>query len=275
MADDPQPPSPASNPPPPPIPSVPPPPPPSPAIPPGYAPVERAWRSLRGLTTALTWLFAADGVASLVVAVALGNRIRVVNDIDNHGFSFDLLNRAQDADDFATGAGVAFALCALATAVCFIIWFWRAAKNNEALGREKPRLGPGWAIGGWFIPLANFVIPVLIAQDLWRGSDPSVPRGDSRWRIGPRSALVGWWWGLCLLSLVRVGAGSSADERHPTLSDIRSSNIRALIGMLFSIGASILAILVVRRITQRQEECLLAQQAAWSAEHGQPPPMAR
>ena len=244
-----------------------PPPPPStvPAIPPGYAAVVPVWRSLRGLKTALTWLYVLAGIGAAVSVVAYANRLSVINDIEHRSFGSNIVDRANNSDDFVAAANIAVAFLMLAIFVCFVIWMWRAAKNNEALGRPQPRLGPGWAIGGWFIPLAFFVIPVLVAQDLWRGSDSSVPRGDIRWKIGPRSALVGWWWGLFLVSFLR---GSSSSNNLSTFSELRTSDTLSLIGRVFFVAAAVLSILVVRRISDRQEECLKSQQAAWTSEHG-------
>lgn len=247
-------------------PSPPPPPPsPVPAIPPGYAVAVPVWRSLRGLKTALTWLFALVAIGAVVSVASYANRLSVINDIEHRTFGSDIVDRANSSDDFVSAANIAIAVLMLAIFVCFIIWIWRAAKNNEALGRPQPRLGSGWAIGGWFIPLANLVIPVLVAQDLWRGSDASVPRGDIRWKIAPRSALVGWWWGLFLVSFLR---GSSSSNNLNTFSELRTSDTLSLIGRVFVIGAAVLAILVVRRISERQEACLASQQAAWTSQQG-------
>jgi hypothetical protein len=223
------------------------------------------WRSLRGLKTALTWLYVLAGIGAAVSVVAYANRLSVINDIEHRSFGSNIVDRANNSDDFVAAANIAVAFLMLAIFVCFVIWMWRAAKNNEALGRPQPRLGPGWAIGGWFIPLAFFVIPVLVAQDLWRGSDSSVPRGDIRWKIGPRSALVGWWWGLFLVSFLR---GSSSSNNLSTFSELRTSDTLSLIGRVFFVAAAVLSILVVRRISDRQEECLKSQQAAWTSEHG-------
>ena len=223
------------------------------------------WRSLRGLKTALTWLYVLAGIGAAVSVVAYANRLSVINDIEHRSFGSDIVDRANNSDDFVAAANIAVAVLMLAIFVCFVIWMWRAAKNNEALGRPQPRLGPGWAIGGWFIPLAFFVIPVLVAQDLWRGSDASVPRGDIRWKIGPRSALVGWWWGLFLVSFLR---GSSSSDNLSTFSDLRTSDTLSLIGRVFFVAAAVLSILVVRRISERQEECLKSQQAAWTVQQG-------
>jgi hypothetical protein len=225
------------------------------------------WRSLSGLASALTVLFAVDAVAGIFAVVALANRLGVINDLENGNFAGDILKRAHDADDLSNAAIAIVGILGLATAVVFIIWMWRAAKNNEALGRMNPRLGPGWAIGGWFIPIANFVIPILIMQDLWRGSDPTVARGDPGWRAGRGSALFGWWWALWLLGIVRIFAGNDNSDSSHSLSDIKRSNQVALVAFLGHAVAAGLAIGVVRKLTARQEECLRTQQSAWNATH--------
>ena len=61
----------------------------------------------------------------------------------------------------------------VATAIVFIVWMWRSAKNNEISAGPATHTC-GWSIGGWFIPIGNLWIPVQIMQDLWQGSDPTV-----------------------------------------------------------------------------------------------------
>jgi hypothetical protein len=264
MPDDTEPPDAPSSPPPPPPAAAPPP-------PPAYIEPTTEWRSLQGLKTALTWLLGLNIVATVFMVVALLNRIGTLDDLEAQE-SFEAAVRDEDARDLVITALAVFLILALITAIVFIVWFFRAAKNNEALGRLRPRLGPGWAIGGWFIPLANLVIPVLIAQDLWRGSDPSVPRGDDRWRIAPRSALVGWWWALAVLSRFPFfgGQGDTSDA-ETTISNVRSGINASLVSQVLSIAAAVLAILVVRRLTERQEACLRDQQEAWRNQTGTPP----
>ncbi len=93
-----------------------------------------------------------------------------MSDLPQRLFTTDV----QDADD-AVGAGVGFfGLVALAIAVVFIIWQFRHAKNAERLAGPLP-LGPGWAIGGWFIPLGNYVLPQLQLYRSAAASDPDAP----------------------------------------------------------------------------------------------------
>jgi hypothetical protein len=182
------------------------------------------------------------------------------------------LNRLIELDDRVDTLNDVFLALIVITVITFMIWMFRAAKNNEALARPAPRFGPGWAIGGWLIPLANVVIPVLIMQDLWRGSDPSVPRGDTRWKIGNRSLLVGFWWGLLFFGRVFVAVGNSRFNDGSTIDDLRSAINLQIVGNIASVAAAVLGILVVRAITARQEECLRVQNEQWTQRGDAPTP---
>jgi hypothetical protein len=193
------------------------------------------------------------------------HQLLVLGDLDGTFVGLDRIQRVHDSEDLVTVAAISCALISVVIAVLFIVWMWRAAKNNETLGRDHPRLGPGWAIGGWFVPLANLVIPVLVMQDLWRGSSEQIPRGDMRWRITDRSVLVGWWWAALVVSIprvTRIGAGSTAASQ---VNDLRTSAAGGLVCMLSGVTAAVLAILVVRGLAARQAACLLKQQATWAA----------
>ena len=204
-------------------------------------------------------LFSVAVVAAVVRAAALVTRLSAIDD-----FSARFAERARDADAFVDVAELVVLLATLAIAPCFIVWCWRAAKNQQALGRQPERLGSGWAVGGWFIPLANLVIPALVIQDLWRGSDVTIARGDPRWRIADRSWLIGWWWGLFVVALL-VFPGSPADQRSVDYDTVRGFNLLALLGMPCAATSAVLAILVVRRLGARQEACRRAQGASGSA----------
>ncbi len=64
----------------------------------------------------------------------------------------------------------------------FIIWQFRHAKNAQVLGAYGG-LGPGWAIGGWFVPFANYVLPAMQMHQSSRASDIE---GRAAGRSGPR-----------------------------------------------------------------------------------------
>jgi beta-lactamase regulating signal transducer with metallopeptidase domain len=162
-------------------------------------------------------------------------------------------------------ASAVFVLTQLAIAILFIIWMFRAAKNNEALGRVGARFTPGWSIGSWFIPFANLVIPVLIVQDLWRGSTVGTRRADPSWRTARSSALVGWWWAAWIVSIVRFAYSGANFHESDSLDDIEASNIVALVGVVVLAVAAVLALVVVRALSHRQLDTLRAQRTEYEA----------
>jgi Domain of unknown function (DUF4328) len=226
-----------------------------------YGPPAR-WRGLRGITTALTWLFSAHIVLTVLLIIGVLNHLRVLGDKELGGLVLDT-KAVNDANAFPAAMIILSGLVSIAIFVLLIIWLYRAAKNNEALGRQNPRLGAGWAIGGWFIPIAWWVIPFIIMDDVWRGSDPSIPRDDPGWR---RSSTLGaiWAWLVTavILSIPSAIASSTGDVRADEPEKVRRDDVLRIIGALAAIAAAVLAIVVTRRIAARQEECLRAQQAA-------------
>ena len=77
--------------------------------------------------------------------------------------------------------------------------------------------------------------------------------------------MIGWWWAAWLVGVVRIFVNSDNADSKNTLSDIKRGNQVALFAFVVHIAAAILAIFVVRRLTERQEECLRSQQSAWNA----------
>jgi hypothetical protein len=108
----------------------------------------------------------------------------------------------------------------IASVVLVMIWMYRMAANHRALHRGAT-WGPGWAIGGWFLPPLLYIIPTLMYRELWRASDPDVPVGGD-WKSRPVSPLIMLWfltYSLIPLGLMFVesdtvlsGLGGSDDE---------------------------------------------------------------
>jgi hypothetical protein len=248
-----------------------PPAPPGPSAPVGPLPVPGPaptavprWRSLRGLRAAISALGAVTCLSLVACVVAYAHRYSVVDDV-LHGGGVSPFSRLDDADDYVSAAAIVAGLCSFALFVLLVVWTWRAAKNQQALGRANPRFGPGWAIGAWFVPLANLVLPLLVVQDLWRGSDASVARERPDWRAAKGSALVGWWWAIGIVSLVRLY--DEGDDRSVTLAQFQDGDTVRAIGTVVAVVATLLLVLVVRSITQRQEDTLRAQHEAWNPGH--------
>jgi hypothetical protein len=134
-------------------------------------------------------------------------------------------------------------------AVIFIFWFRRAYGNLRYL-RGRMSHGPGWAIGAWFVPILNLFRPWQIAIETWVGSDLDMRDWDTRGERAPR--FVHAWWILWTLGTIgdRVYANLSVD----TISAERSATIVLIVTLALQLGAGVLAIRLVRRLTRRQED---------------------
>ncbi|MGW4367811.1 DUF4328 domain-containing protein [Nocardia takedensis] len=95
--------------------------------------------------------------------------------------------------------------------VLVIRWLVRARANAELLSPTGHRLSARWAVAGWFVPLANAVLPLLVVIDVVRASGP-----DGR---GSRATGV-WWaswlvaWSLLLVGLVAAVGLDAPDGRN-------------------------------------------------------------
>lgn len=151
-------------------------------------------------------------------------------------------------------------LVSWAVIVLWLIWQHGSTTNLWARGYRDLKIRPGWAVGWWFIPFANFAMPLVAMLELDRRSTPDgVPR-----RASP---LLGWWWAAWLASsiLPAVGAVNSVFSAIIEQADrSRVANVFdfttaahslapwvLLAGVLQAIAAG-LAIAVVRRIDDGQ-----------------------
>src|SRR5262249_34683580 len=81
----------------------------------------------------------------------------------------------------ARGGGGVFIACA----VLFCMWIHRAASNALASGRNYGfDFTPGWAVGYFFVPIANLWRPYQIVRAIWDSANAG------------NSSVVGLWWGV-------------------------------------------------------------------------------
>jgi hypothetical protein len=249
-----------------------------------YPPPGSGRRSLRGLATALTVLLCIIAAVELIAAIILFYRSSLLFDAADGDFPG---SSEADAVDAGVAASVVLhILLALAIGVVFIVWQYRHAKNAENLG-QSGGLGAGWAIGGWFVPFANLVLPAVQIFRSGQVSDDRPGRGPVI--VVPWAILLGLAW---LLQGVEAGL-SPTDEFLTTPSDIEAAAASDVVGgfaMLVLIAAAVLCIVMVRSLTTRQDRALDARatvppgygaaaplgQPSWNAPAqpwaGQPPP---
>lgn len=117
------------------------------------------------------------------------------------GLVYVYRDAADPSSPSAAGREALFGLSALAyllvllTAVIAVgCWIYRANANAHAIGGDL-NVRPGWAVGWYFVPIANLFKPFEAMKETWLASHYG---GD--WGRGTHSDLLHWWWGLWIIT---------------------------------------------------------------------------
>lgn len=164
---------------------------------------------------------------------------------------------AADAETAAYGfLGIGFIGYAI-TGVLFIVWFFQSYRAAASRGATARTWASGWTIGGWFIPLANFVIPKLVMNEADRMSNPEAgdPPIEDRWRSLPRLESSDTWWALFVLGSLTTAIGSNwlpvADVKG---ADYATALVMLACGLVATAGSGMAGGRMVRSVGERLHE---------------------
>ena len=173
----------------------------------------------RGLSGTLQGFFWAVAALSVILAVISLVGLTTFNSFwDARPGSIaeaDAGDNVDAADSAINGLGGAAIMVAVVIFVLIVVWTYQAHKATQALWRGTRTWSSGWSVGGWFIPLANAVIPRLVLTEIEKIA--LAPRTDGvvgeDWRKRPTAA-AGWlWWVFFIVgtSVFFFGFGSFDD----------------------------------------------------------------
>jgi hypothetical protein len=151
-----------------------------------YRPTQELGRWLRILLGASMAYLAVSGIAGLVDAVRIG---------DLRAAGTQVLPLSLVPSAFSGPVASLASLLPLATGIVWLVWQHRSQSNLFALGSPGLRHTPGWAVGWWFVPFANLVMPYRTMRELGKGS-----------RADGASRLLRPWWALQVLYACLGGA---------------------------------------------------------------------
>jgi hypothetical protein len=194
-----------------------------------------------------------------LIALSLLNVIGIASDLAAHSLYQSELVTSDEID--ATDArqaviGLVQFIGLIAAIAFFVRWFRRAYRNLPALGAETLRFRRGWAVWGWFVPILGWFRPKQIANDIWRASDPEAPPaegGPSRWQEKPVSGLFQLWWAAYLISTFLDNVAARYSLRADDVDGYDAEAVAYMVADTAAIVAAVLAVLVIRRTTARQE----------------------
>jgi hypothetical protein len=171
-----------------------------------------------------------------------------------------------DMHRLASRASGVLLACVALTALVFLAWLWKAREVAADL-RGRMTEGDAWVTLGW-LPLVNFVVPYSIVSGLYGDADPDVRPGDAvAHRSGRAWWLLGLWWMPSLVVLLAFNLRLFAVLGRPVrlvapqlnradVGTITSTLLVDVIVLAAMAMSACGAVLVVRRITRRLEQCV-------------------
>ena len=96
----------------------------------------------------------------------------------------------------------------IVTAIVILRWIYFACTNAVAMGARDMMVTPGWAVGVYFVPVANLVMPFQSMREIWKGSTR-----PQDWEIVKAPAVIAWWWLFWLTSNIAGILAGVLEER--------------------------------------------------------------
>jgi hypothetical protein len=135
---------------------------------------------------------------------------------------------------------------AVAVAVTWLLWQHRAQTNLSALGGGPPAFTPGWAVGAWFLPVANLVLPSRAVREL-------VGRSAGPTRQEAVRSVTPWWAGLLAGLVLQVVSFALWAVPNPTPLMLVVSDILAIAASAAWVWSAILAMRLIRAVDAGQD----------------------
>lgn len=159
-----------------------------------------------------------------------------------------------------TGAAAAYValgltdiLLTLVTVVFFAMWIYRAAANIVAAGTVGFDYTPGWAVGWFFIPIANLFKPYAAMRQIWNASHGG--QGDQLERA---EGLLAIWWGTWVLANIASNISLPLTINPASAAELETGQQIGIFASLVSLALYPAAYRLIDRVTAAQRDRLTA-----------------
>lgn len=133
--------------------------------------------------------------------------------------------------------------------VCIILvgcWTYRASANAHSFSDEMT-ISPGWAVGWYFVPIANLFKPYQAMREIWMASHF---RGN--WHDEPTPPLLIAWWALWIITNILGNISLQLTMLGSTGQSLAATAlINGVIG-LAKVPLSLILITIMRQIARAQ-----------------------
>lgn len=125
-------------------------------------------------------------------------------------------------------------------------WIYRASANAHAMagGFQTP---PPWAVGWFFIPIANLFKPYKSMSETWRAS-----HSPEAWRKTFAPSVLGQWWACWIVSNIAGNASFRLTMNATDAAGLIAGSACSVVSSVAGIAAALLLRRIVLAITDAQ-----------------------
>lgn len=207
------------------------------SLPFGYRPA----RGIGGVAVAFIWTVTALDLALVLLRLTSGAAVDAINAGEGPSAGGMLA-----AVGFV-GLGLLQLGSYLTAAILFLVWLYRAMTNLRVIS-DGHFVGPspGWAVGSFFVPFANLVVPYTAVGAAWDASH--VLAGEEPTLRPPRPWFVGAWWAAWLAGNVLSWISTFTDGNRLT------PGVANVLAPLMHLPAAWLVTRIIRGINAAQDD---------------------
>ncbi len=205
------------------------------------------YEDLSGISTVLKLML---GAGILVAVVGLWSGLLEIGLLQRAADGAALSESEALANDGRQALiGLLYLLVYLATVIVFGRWIFRANRNAWALAGDLD-FRPGWAVGWYFVPVANLWKPYQAMKETFKASNPEF---GADWRQAPPPAFLGLWWTLWLVAGFLGQAVFRTSLSAETVDEILTASWLTFASDTLDIGLGVVAIILVATMQEWQE----------------------
>ena len=142
--------------------------------------------------------------------------------------------------------GVLNALAVAAAGIAVLRWIYRTSRNAHALGPAMT-VTPGWAVGWFFVPVANLWKPFQAVSETWQVSaDPRAPDAV------PIPTVLRIWWGCWIASSIISNIDFRLSMQAESAEQLIAASWFTVAAVPVDIALTIALATIMRRLSQMQ-----------------------
>lgn len=164
---------------------------------------------------------------------------------------FDFLSDFKHIRKLSIYSTLPYMLIAIANAIVFMVWLYRAYTNLTCMGHSKTNYNVVWTIFCWMVPIVNFFMPYQIVRETWdKTVETASAKKDLEYENTSPAIIVFWWLGWIFSIVISMYIITYSWLRTQTPADVSTVFLISFIGSSISIFTLVCTVIMLRRLAR-------------------------